>query len=115
MILDISYMKEYKNPIPTVDAIIQKSSFLLLVKRQNDPYKDSFALPGVFVNRGETVENALKREVFEETSLKVHPVEILGVYSDPKRDPRGHMITIVFVTIVYGGQIKAHDEAKELP
>jgi len=107
-------MKEYRNPIPTVDAIIQKSSFLLLIKRQNDPYKDTFALPGGFVDEGETVEEALIREVFEETSLEIHPIEILGVYSTPTRDPRGHMMTVVFITITYGGELSAGDDAKEL-
>ncbi|HLN35523.1 MAG TPA: NUDIX hydrolase [Nitrososphaeraceae archaeon] len=107
-------MKKYRNPIPTVDAIIQKSSFLLLIKRQNDPYKDTFALPGGFVDEGETVEEALVREVFEETSLEIHPVEILGVYSTPTRDPRGHMMTVVFITITYGGELSAGDDAKEL-
>lgn len=107
-------MKKYRNPIPTVDAIIQKSSFLLLIKRQNDPYKDTFALPGGFVGEGETVEEALVREVFEETSLEIHPIEILGVYSTPTRDPRGHMMTVVFITITYGGELSAGDDAKEL-
>ena len=107
-------MKKYRNPIPTVDAIIQKSSFLLLIKRQNDPYKDTFALPGGFVDEGETVEEALIREVFEETSLEIHPIEILGVYSTPTRDPRGHMMTVVFITITYGGELSAGDDAKEL-
>jgi len=107
-------MKKYRNPIPTVDAIIQKSSFLLLIKRQNDPYKDTFALPGGFVDEGETVEEALVREVFEETSLEIHPIEILGVYSAPTRDPRGHMMTVVFITITYGGELSAGDDAKEL-
>lgn len=107
-------MKKYRNPIPTVDAIIQKSSFLLLIKRQNDPYKDTFALPGGFVDEGETVEEALVREVFEETSLEIHPIEILGVYSTPTRDPRGHMMTVVFITITYGGELSAGDDAKEL-
>jgi ADP-ribose pyrophosphatase YjhB (NUDIX family) len=90
-------LKEYKNPIPTVDAIIQNSNSILLVKRSKDPYKNQFALPGGFVNEGETIEEAIKREVYEETSLEVHPIDILGVYSDPKRDPRGHIMTVVFI------------------
>ena len=73
-------MKEYRNPVPTVDAIIQKSSCLLLIKRQNDPYKDTFALPGGFVDEVETVEEALIREIFEETFQDIHPIKILGVY-----------------------------------
>ncbi|HET9806876.1 MAG TPA: NUDIX hydrolase [Nitrososphaeraceae archaeon] len=107
-------MKEYKNPIPTVDAIIQNSSSILLIKRSKDPYKNQFALPGGFVNKGETIEEAIKREVYEETSLEVHPIDILGVYSDPKRDPRGHMMTVVFIVLVIRGNPSAGDDAKEI-
>ena len=104
----------YKNPIPTVDAIIQKSSSILFVKRKKDPYKNHLALPGGFVNQGETIEEAMEREIYEETSLKVHPIDILGVYSDPKRDPRGHMITVVFVVTILEGSARAGDDAKEI-
>jgi 8-oxo-dGTP diphosphatase len=107
-------LKEYKNPIPTVDAIIQNSSSILLIKRSKDPYKNQFALPGGFVNKGETIEEAIKREVYEETSLEVHPIDILGVYSDPKRDPRGHMMTVVFIVLVIRGNPSAGDDAKEI-
>ncbi len=107
-------MRDYKNPIPTVDAIIQKSSSILLVKRKKDPYKNQFALPGGFVNEGETIEEAIEREVYEETSLKVHPIDILGVYSDPTRDPRGHMMTVVFVVLIIRGNATAGDDAKEI-
>ncbi len=107
-------MREYKNPIPTVDAIIQKSSSILLVKRKKDPYKNQFALPGGFVNEGETIEEAIKREVYEETSLEVHPIDILGVYSDPTRDPRGHMMTVVFIVLMIRGTPTAGDDAKDI-
>jgi ADP-ribose pyrophosphatase YjhB (NUDIX family) len=107
-------LKEYKNPIPTVDAIIQNSNSILLVKRSKDPYKNQFALPGGFVNEGETIEEAIKREVYEETSLEVHPIDILGVYSDPKRDPRGHIMTVVFIVLIIRGNPSAGDDAKEI-
>jgi mutator protein MutT len=107
-------LKEYKNPIPTVDAIIQNSTSILLVKRSKDPFKNQFALPGGFVNEGETIEEAIKREVYEETSLEVHPIDILGVYSDPKRDPRGHMMTVVFIVLIIKGNPNAGDDAKEI-
>ena len=107
-------MRDYKNPIPTVDAIIQKSSSILLVKRKKDPYKNQFALPGGFVNEGETIEEAIEREVYEETSLKIHPIDILGVYSDPTRDPRGHMMTVVFIVLIIKGIATAGDDAKEI-
>ena len=87
-------MTEYKNPIPTVDVILQKGSEILLIKRKNEPFKDHLALPGGFVNQGEKVETAALREVNEETSLEIEPVDILGVYSDPKRDPRRHILTV---------------------
>jgi 8-oxo-dGTP diphosphatase len=87
----------YKNPIPTVDIIIQTGSLILLVKRKNEPFRGCMAIPGGFVNEGETVENAAKREVKEETLLDVELIDILGVYSDPKRDPRGHNMSTVFI------------------
>lgn len=105
-------MKIHKNPIPTVDAIIHKDSSILLVKRMRDPYKNCFALPGGFVNEGETVEEAIIREVYEETSLEVEPIDILGVYSDPKRDPRGHMLTVVFISLIVKGNPRAGDDAQ---
>ena len=79
-------MTLYRNPVPTVDIILQKGS-ILLIKRKNEPFKDHFALPGGFVNGGESVEDAVKREAIEETSLEIEPIDILGVYSDPERDP----------------------------
>jgi 8-oxo-dGTP diphosphatase len=107
-------LKVYKNPIPTVDAIIQNSSSILLIKRGKDPYKNLFALPGGFVNQGETIEEAIVREVYEETSLEVHPIEILGVYSDPTIDPRGHMLTVVFIVLVIRGNPTTGDDTNEI-
>ncbi len=88
---------QHKNPIPTVDTIIQRNSQILFVKRKKDPFKDSLAFPGGFVNEGEKVEDAAKREVMEETSLDIELDGILGVYSDPSRDPRGHIMSTVFI------------------
>ena len=91
-------MKEqHKNPTPTVDIIIEEASRILLIKRKNEPFKDHLALPGGFINEGEKVEDAAKREAQEETSLDVDLIDILGVYSDPKRDPRGHNMSTVFI------------------
>ena len=89
--------QQYKNPTPTVDVVIEKGSQILLVKRKNEPFKDHLAFPGGFVNEGETVEDAARREAKEETSLDVDLIDILGVYSDPKRDPRGHNMSTVFI------------------
>jgi 8-oxo-dGTP diphosphatase len=71
-------------------------------------------LPGGFVNEGETVEDAVKRESEEELLVKVEPIDILGVYSDPKRDPRGHIISITFIAKISSGEPKAGDGVAEL-
>jgi 8-oxo-dGTP diphosphatase len=89
--------KHYKNPTPTVDAIIQKNSQILLIERKKEPFRGYLVLPGGFVNEGERVEDAVKREVKEETSLDIVLLEILGVYSEPRRDPRGHVMSTVFI------------------
>src|SRR5690606_19914341 len=102
------------NPTPTVDIILQRQSKILMIRRKKDPFKGQLALPGGFVNEGETAEAAAKREAMEETSLEIEPIEILGVYSDPKRDPRKHILTVVFVGIVVGGSDKAGDDAESV-
>jgi 8-oxo-dGTP diphosphatase len=107
-------MTEYKNPIPTVYVILQKGSEVLLIKRKNEPFKDHLALPGGFVNQGEKVETAALREVSEETSLEIEPVDILGVYSDPKRDPRRHILTVVFIGIILKGVPNPKDDSSEI-
>ena len=108
--------KKHRNPIPTIDAIIHNhKNQVLMVKRGNEPFKDHLSLPGGFVNLGEKVEDALKREVKEEVSLSVEPLEILGVYSDPNRDPRGHIMSVVFICLTLGDlNGKAGDDAKEM-
>jgi ADP-ribose pyrophosphatase YjhB (NUDIX family) len=107
-------MKEYRNPTPTVDIILQRDSKILMVRRKKDPFKHQLALPGGFINEGETAEEAARREAIEETSLEVEPIEILGVYSDPKRDPRKHIMSTVFVGIIVGGSDKAGDDAESI-
>jgi 8-oxo-dGTP diphosphatase len=107
-------MKEYRNPTPTADIILQRDSKILMVRRKKDPFKGQLALPGGFINEGETAEEAARREAIEETTLEVEPIEILGVYSDPKRDPRKHIMSIVFVGIIVGGSDKAGDDAESI-
>jgi 8-oxo-dGTP diphosphatase len=104
----------YKSPKVTVDAVILKEGHIVLVKRKNQPYKDMWALPGGFVEYGETVEEATVREAKEETGLTVEIVRLLGVYSDPKRDPRGPTVGVVFVCKREGGELKADTDAKEV-
>lgn len=107
-------MKEYRNPTPTADIILQRDSKILMVRRRKDPFKGQLALPGGFINEGETAEEAARREAIEETTLEVEPIEILGVYSDPKRDPRKHIMSIVFVGIIVEGSDKAGDDAESI-
>ncbi len=88
----------YRNPAPTVDVLIHvPERGVLLVERKNPPY--GWALPGGFVDYGETVEHAAVREVQEETGLRVRLAGLLGVYSDPARDSRRHTMSCVFVGI----------------
>lgn len=104
-------MTAHKNPTPTVDGILQKGSAVLMVRRKKEPFQGRLALPGGFVNEGETVEDTFRREVLEETALEVEPIDILGVYSDPKRDPRKHTLSVVFIGLILGGSEKAGDDA----
>lgn len=83
----------------------------VLIQRKNDPYKGSWALPGGFVEWGETVESAVLREVKEETGLEVDLIALVGVYSDPERDPRGHTVTICYLVRKKGGELKADTDA----
>lgn len=103
----------YKNPLPTVDVIIYTlKKEVLLIKRKNPPY--GYALPGGFVDVGESLEEAALREILEETGLKIEIDSVFGVYSSPDRDPRNHTITTVFVARMPDGQIpRAGDDAKE--
>jgi 8-oxo-dGTP diphosphatase len=105
----------YKTPSLTVDAvIICENDSIALIKRKNDPYKDSWALPGGFVEYGETVESAVLREVKEETGLEIDLYGLVGVYSDPERDPRGHTVTICYLAFKTGGELKADTDASDV-
>jgi 8-oxo-dGTP diphosphatase len=101
-------------PALTVDGIIIIEGKIVLIKRRNPPFQGMYALPGGFVEHGETVENAVLREVEEETSLKTEIKRLLGVYSEPGRDPRGHTVSVVFVLDKIGGELKAGDDASSV-
>jgi len=103
---------EQKKPSLSVDAIVfDPKGRLLLVRRKYPPFKGRHALPGGFVEYGETVESAVARELFEETGLKLKSRRLVGVYSAPKRDPRGHNVSVAFLVGVAGGEPKAGDDA----
>jgi len=100
-------------PLLTVDALIIFEGKLVLIRRRNPPFKDSFALPGGFVEVGETVEEAVIREAKEETGLDIELIKLLGVYSDPSRDPRGHTVSVCYLALGRG-KLKAGSDAKDI-
>ena len=101
----------YKTPKLTVDGVILENDEILLIKRKGEPFKGKWALPGGFVEYNEKVEDAVIREIREETGVNAEIKELVGVYSDPKRDPRGHTVSIVFLLNVISGEIKCGDDA----
>jgi len=102
----------YQNPFPTVDIIIEiKSKGIVLIKRKNPPY--GWAIPGGFVDYGESLEKAAVREAKEETNLDVKLIRQFHTYSDPKRDPRHHSISTVYIAKAKGIP-KAKDDALEI-
>ena len=104
-------MAGHRNPIPTVDIIIELADGIVLIKRKNPPY--GWALPGGFVDYGESLEEAAVREAREETSLDVQLVRQLHTYSDPARDARFHTISTVFIAKA-SGTPRAADDAVEI-
>jgi 8-oxo-dGTP diphosphatase len=123
-------MKEHRNPVPTVDIIIEledgaidyerENKRIVLIYRKNHPV--GWALPGGFVDYGETLESAAIREALEETSLRVDLIRQFHTYSDPERDPRQHTITTVYIARAEGIPRGADDakraevfELSELP
>lgn len=100
----------YRNPTPTVDVIVEIDGGIVLIRRTNPPL--GWALPGGFVDEGETVEHAAIREVDEETGLAVELTHLLHVYSDPARDPRQHTLSTVFVGRA-SGALRAGDDASD--
>ena len=100
------------SPVLAVDAVIRDSDDrVVFVQRRYPPYLGYWALPGGKVEYGETVEAALTREVKEETGLDVKPQGLVGVFSDPNRDPRGHVVSIVYHAVIVGGTLKANSDA----
>ena len=103
-------------PLPrvTVDAWIEDGrGRILLVRRGRPPFEGRWSLPGGFCEWGETTEDACARESREETGLKVRIGGVLGVYSDPKRDPRGHTVSVLYEAKPIGGSARGGDDAAD--
>lgn len=105
-------MPSPKTPALTTDCVVVDArGRVLLIRRGHAPFKGRYALPGGFVDVGETVEDACRRELLEETGVKVKRLELLGVYSDPRRDPRGHTCSVAYLARVRRATPKAGDDA----
>ena len=110
-------MPNPKTPLLTVDAVIRyKKSSIILIRRKNPPFQGELALPGGFVDIGETVEDACIREVKEETNINVKIIKLIGVFSDPKRDSRAHTVSIAYLCepLTKNEKPKAQDDAAEI-
>lgn len=102
-------MSGYRNPVPTVDIIIEVEGGIVLVERKNPPH--GWALPGGFVDEGESVSAAARREAKEETALDIELTEQFFCYSDPRRDPRQHTMSVVFLARAAGAPCAGDDAA----
>lgn len=108
-----AHSDKLRSQIIMIDVILEKDNKILVIERNSEPFKGMLALPGGHVEYGETVEEAAIRETQEETGLKVKLKEILGVYSDLSRDPRGHAITTAFIAEFVSGELKSGGDASE--
>ena len=97
-----------------VDVVIPSREGVVLIRRGSEPFEGRWALPGGFVDVGETVEQAAAREVAEETGLNIELARLVGVYSDPERDPRGHNVSVAFLARVLSGELSAATDASEV-
>lgn len=104
---------EFFKPGVAADCIILDGDKVLLVKRSYEPFKNKFEIPGGFMEEGETIEETCVREAKEETGLDVEPVELLGVYTKPSRDPRGQTVGVAFVCRAKNSEVKISDEATD--
>lgn len=103
-----------KTPLLTADIIITcPDDGIILIKRKYGPYKGNWAIPGGFVEIGESVEQAAIREAKEETGLDVELISLIGVYSRPDRDPRAHVVTVAYTARPISGDLKADSDAQD--
>ncbi len=100
-----------ERPFLTVDCVVFHSNAVVLIRRAHDPFKGWYALPGGFVETGETVEDACRREIREETGLVVKDLWLVGVYSNPARDPHRHTVSVAFLAQADISSLKAGDDA----
>src|SRR5579871_6377428 len=104
-----------KHPTLAVDCVVfDPRGRLLLIRRKHPPFGGQYALPGGFVDYGEMTEHAAARELAEETGLVAVSVSLVGVYSDPSRDPRGHVVSVAYRVAVSSYEVEAGDDAAEV-
>ncbi len=103
-----------RTPLVAADGLIIIDEKLVLIRRKFYPYEGKLALPGGMVEYDERVEDAVRREMKEETGLDVEIVKLLGVYSEPGRDPRGHVVSVAYVLKRVGGELRSGDDAKAI-
>jgi len=103
-----------KHPLLAVDCVVfDQAGRLLLIRRKNPPFQGRYALPGGFVEYGETTEQAAARELREETNVQAAGLSLVGVYSDPGRDPRGHVVSIAYLVAAGPCDARAGSDASE--
>jgi 8-oxo-dGTP diphosphatase len=101
-----------RNPSLAVDCVVfDPDGRLLLIRRKNPPFQGQYALPGGYVDYGESTEHAAVRELAEETGLTATRITLIGVYSEPQRDPRGHVVSVAYRIEAAGHEPRAGDDA----
>ncbi len=105
---------KYVPRVATDSVVLNNKNEVLLVKRTNAPYKGRWCLPGGFVEKGETIEQAAMRECFEETGIRTKAVKLIGIYSDPGRDPRGHVVGIPFLMKPLSNKTRTSNETSDV-
>jgi 8-oxo-dGTP diphosphatase len=103
-----------ETPNLMVDVVIPSGEGVVLIRRGSEPFEGQWALPGGFVDVGETVEQAAAREAAEEKGLNIEIARLVGVYSEPGRDPRGHNVSVAFLARVLSGELSAATDASEV-
>ncbi|MDH7596509.1 MAG: NUDIX hydrolase [Methanothrix sp.] len=102
-----------QTPLLAVDVVLRMDDGIVLIRRRNPPFRGCYALPGGFVEIGETVEDAARREVMEETGVDASLVKLVGVYSDPDRDPRGHVVSVCYLADG-SGELRSGSDAADV-